>query len=288
MENLQLILKEKIKNTKIIYPLAKAGQKVFTCSWVKFCNILYLLSKKESPCIGKYKGIHAGKRCFIVATGPSLTMKDLNLIKSEYTFSMNSIVNIFDKTQFRPTYYLLQDGHVEKRLREQLKNIDITSVCDTFIGICNYYGNDVSISKMTFNQLYNKGNWYNLNYIYHCLDSYYDPSHVKMRFSENIENEAMDGFTVTYTAIELAAYMGFREIYLLGCDTTYGGHVDEADSDKHPQKNEPAYFNILAYKEAKKYGDAHNIKIFNATRGGMLEVFPRVNLDELFEGDMTV
>ncbi len=275
-------IKEQIKQNKILYPVCNTIRKGLTYVSVNTCNMIYGIIRKDSPNLEKYRDIHKNQRCFIVATGPSLTMQDLDLIKEEYSFSMNSIVNIFEKTPFRPTYYLLQDGHVEKKLREQLKKINITSVCDTFIGICNYYGNDVSISKKTFNQLYNKGNWYNLNYTYHCLNSYYYPDKIKMGFSVDMAEEALDGFTVTYTAIEMAVYMGFREIYLLGCDTTYGGHVDEANLDRHPRKDEPAFFNIVAYEEAKRYGDEHGIQIFNATRGGMLEVFPRVNLDSIF------
>ncbi len=32
----------------------------------------------------------------------------------------------------------------------------------------------------------------------------------------------------------------------------------------------------------KKYADKNGVKIFNATRGGMLEVFERVDLDDMF------
>lgn len=39
---------------------------------------------------------------------------------------------------------------------------------------------------------------------------------------------------------------------------------------------------IDAYEVAKRYGELHNIHIYNATRGGYLEVFERVNFDELF------
>ena len=37
-----------------------------------------------------------------------------------------------------------------------------------------------------------------------------------------------------------------------------------------------------AHVAAKKYADEHDIKIYNATRGGKLEVFPRVDFDSLF------
>ena len=39
----------------------------------------------------------------------------------------------------------------------------------------------------------------------------------------------------------------------------------------------------MAYEAAEKYTESKGIKIYNATRGGMLEVFERVDLDSLFE-----
>ena len=37
-----------------------------------------------------------------------------------------------------------------------------------------------------------------------------------------------------------------------------------------------------AFEVAKQYADSHEIKIYNDTRGGKLEVFERKNLDEVF------
>ena len=36
------------------------------------------------------------------------------------------------------------------------------------------------------------------------------------------------------------------------------------------------------YMCAKEYAERHEIKIYNATRGGKLEVFERVDFDSLF------
>ena len=47
----------------------------------------------------------------------------------------------------------------------------------------------------------------------------------------------------------------------------------------------PYDFATMAFEEAKKYSDKHSIKILNATRGGKLEVFERVNFDSLFKGE---
>jgi hypothetical protein len=79
--------------------------------------------------------------------------------------------------------------------------------------------------------------------------------------------------------------MGFKEIYLLGCDCYYS-----MDIKKHhfteTVRIDPTFSTapnrmICGYKEAKKYADKHQIAIYNATRGGNLEVFDRVSLDDI-------
>ncbi len=50
------------------------------------------------------------------------------------------------------------------------------------------------------------------------------------------------------------------------------GYENMADVDMH----------LEGYKSAGNYADIHGIKIYNATRGGKLEVFERVNFDSLF------
>ena len=81
--------------------------------------------------------------------------------------------------------------------------------------------------------------------------------------------------------------MGFSEIFLLGCDCDYGtskkNHiVDYNMGAKLDDLRMKATVDnlILAYKAAKRYADAHGVRIYNATRGGKLEVFERVDLDE--------
>lgn len=84
--------------------------------------------------IKSLEGIHRNERCFIVATGPSLTMEDLQLIKDEVTFGMNSITRIFDKTDWRPTYYGIQDRQVyekmERSIMEYYRNANNVIVAD--------------------------------------------------------------------------------------------------------------------------------------------------------------
>ena len=96
---------------------------------------------------------------------------------------------------------------------------------------------------------------------------------------------------VTYDAIQIAVYLGFKEIYLLGVDFSFC--KDYKDKSNHFVEN---YYNknskttvvteneqLKAYQKAKQYAETHGIKIYNATRGGKLEVFERVDFDSLFE-----
>ena len=39
----------------------------------------------------------------------------------------------------------------------------------------------------------------------------------------------------------------------------------------------------IGYQAAKEYADAHGIKIVNCTRGGMLETFKRMKLEDVLK-----
>lgn len=218
-----------------------------------------------------YKGKHEGQRCFIVATGPSLLLSDLDMLKAEYTFSMNSITRLYADIDWRPTYYGIQDCNVYEKM------------CDN---IRTWYGNEgnVFVSSLIAEKfdIPNHFQQFPLDLVYHdnqaAVDKYF------ARFSDNAYSLVYDGYSITYSLIQIAIYMGFREIYLLGADCSYKrgakNHiVDSGNDDKNEEKNHDKM--IAGYQEAKKYADAHGIKIVNCTRGGMLEVFERKNLEDI-------
>lgn len=212
---------------------------------------------------------HLNDRCFIVATGPSLTFEDLSLLKNEICFGMNSICKILDKTDWRPTYFGIQDALVYEKLEKEIKeNIK----CDVFVGANLKEDFDIPDKYIVFP----------FNHLYHLaeidIDKYYS------LFSDNCYAMIYDGYSITYSLIQIAVYMGFKEIYLLGCDCNYPSNkqnhfVESGFVDKYAYKNYDKM--ITGYKAAKKYADAHNIKIINCTRGGMLEVFPRMKLEDV-------
>lgn len=224
----------------------------------------------------KYNNIHRGERCFIVATGPSLTIADLDRLKDECTFSMNSIYVSYEKTTWRPDYYVIQDPFVYEKIYSQLQSSDYDAM---FVG---------TFAADRFPLLAgNNVNVFPLDLLWQQFPNM--PYHTK--FSSNIYSRVYSGYNVAYSALQIAVYMGFSEIYLLGADCDYLQDKKYFAEDKN--RGEERYFTkkfyasntdkfLCAYEVAKQYAEQNNIKIYNATRGGKLEVFPRVDFDTLF------
>ncbi len=228
---------------------------------MRFCGIenRYKYSKLKP-----FKNCHDGERCFIVGTGPSLKMEDLELIKGEYSFSVNSIVLSFPDTVWRPTYYCIQDRFGYEKLKDAIREANMPVV---FNGISNKRMTPVmDIDNIP----------YPLNLLDHGKAI---PKHIT-KFSDNAFNVVYAGHSITYSAMELAVYMGFKEIVLLGIDCDYSQAVNHIKAYSVQDDINAAYLMTESYKVARKYADLHGIKILNATRNPKLQVFDRVNLEE--------
>lgn len=218
--------------------------------------------------INEYKNKYQGERCFILATGPSLTIDDVRKLKNEYTFGMNSICLLFDKLGWETTFYGVQDTGVYLKLKEYYFNFKKTTL---FLGDgLPLKGKDVP-NHIPFS----------INY----LDHKHSYKKLNTRFSLDASNFVYDGYTITYSLIQIAVFMGFKEIYLLGNDCSYSkdpkkqhfadfGHVDSSTLTARDRI-------LFAYQYAKDYLANTDVKIFNATRGGALEIFPRVDFDNI-------
>lgn len=217
--------------------------------------------------ITKYKNKHNGQRCVIVATGPSLCACDLDLVEKNkmVSFSVNSVFKIFDQTLWRPTYYVIDDYRAIQKYDDIMQTVskDAVFIGDTFQKEKNYGRNA---------------------YLHHIhYESYLNRL---PKFSEDFAQKSYLGYTVVYSCIQLAVYMGFRELYLLGTDCNY---VMGSRNNYFWQSKEKDVMNheldkiMMGYQSAKKYADGHGIKIWNATRGGNLEVFDRIRLEDVFD-----
>lgn len=236
--------------------------------------------------IRAFKDKHKGERCVLIGNGPSLNKTDIGRLKGECTFGVNGIFYMTDETGFAPTYLVVEDGFV---VSDNIDRINSYQVSHKFFP--SVYRDKIKKADNLSFFLMNRGFYENRG-----------PNFRVPRFSMDCADKIYCGQTVTYINLQLAFYMGFKEVYLIGMDFTYtipqsavvtGYNILSTEDDSnHFHKD---YFGkgkrwhdpqLDMVKRAYEYADLvykwHDRKIYNATLGGKLEVFQRVDFDAVF------
>ncbi len=230
----------------------------------------------DTRSIKRFHNRYIGQTCFIIGNGPSMTFKDLDRIQELKiaSFACNKIYLGFNETLWRPTFYFVSDNKI-------IKDIDIGKI-------------DVPVNRMFFPIDYKKivkyGNFYSrLDHDWLHSDEFSTDAYIGVYSRE----------TVVIEMIQFAYYMGFSKVYIIGVDFFY--NMQSVNKENHTFVSEGNnYFikgyekkgevinlgnmesNILGFRAAKKSFEDENREIYNATRGGKLEVFIRKDLDEVF------
>lgn len=224
---------------------------------------------------GKYRGCPG----FVVGNGPSLTIDDLTRIFGQVSIASNKIYLAFDETPWRPNIYTVADPLVWGKIKDIVLDLVPT------VHIPDYLDCGSSPRVIPWRFLGNNE-----------IDAGQSP-----RFSDNLPLGLYGGNTVTYDNIQIAVFLGLNPIYLIGCDHYYAGEDDKfspgerthasARNHFHPDYRKPGEIvnaasipNMnMAYEAASLYCRANKIEIYNATRGGCLDVFERRDLDQVFD-----
>lgn len=240
--------------------------------------------EKTAPgkALATYKGKYTGRRCFLIGNGPSLRAEDLTKLheRGEITFAFNRIYNIFDQTPWRPTFYISQDEKMLAGCADVVNGLDLAT---KFVPIQLNWWHDIHIDGASY---------------FHIIDQQVDDPR-NFGFSDDIARGIYNSSTGMYTAAQLAAYMGFAEIYFIGVDHHF--HISQNNkgeivvdntakdyfSDKYNEDKANLFIpntekSTLTYVAMKDHCEKRGIRVFNATRGGKLEVFPRIAFDSLF------
>lgn len=230
----------------------------------------------------KYKG---HKRCFLIGNGPSLNRTDLNVLKDEVTFAVNGFFLKARDLDWQPTFYLVEDHLVAEDRSHWINKLDgPTKLFPAYLGYAFPPGEDTIFYNHRPRKSYPHG----------------------FDFSLEADKITYTGCTVTFSMMQIAAYLGFEEIYLIGVDASYDipkdaqegkdyavGVLDMKSDD--PNHFDPTYFGkgfrwhdpqvekmVEAYGEARRVLEGTSQTIYNATVGGMLEVFERRDFGSLF------
>jgi hypothetical protein len=249
--------------------------------------------------IRQFRNLHQGARCFILATGPSINTQDLKWLKDEICIGVGFFALHPDAGVIKPSYHVeaalhppFDFGTAEKCFASYRHYPPDTIV---FLAHTTYRYSFINYLKKSPRQ--DRRTFFHINYAgYRMLtgSNYMKPS------VWDITRSPFAARKVVYSAIQLAAYMGFTTIYLLGCDHDYLNDLTRV-SDHHFYKDRQSgvsdvdhlsafstewwflqyYLRWKEYRLMNEYLRTKGVRVYNATNGGMLDVFPRVVFDDV-------
>ena len=219
------------------------------------------------------RNTRAGERCFILGNGPSLAKMDLTPLKSEATFGLNRVYLLFPKLGFTTTYFVAVNTLVVEQCAGEIKRLPGPKFI-TWRARRPMRGD----SQVTF------------------LDTDYTG---QPTFSGDVTGRVFEGSTVTYVALQLAYHLGFSDVIMIGVDHSFqaagrpnvrvvsaGNDPDHFSTDYFPAGFRWQLPDLLAseraYRLARQAFEAAGRQVRDATVGGKLKVFPRVEYYQLF------
>lgn len=234
------------------------------------------------------QGTHRCQRCFVLATGPSLRAQNLTLLETEVCIGVSDCYRHRDYATARPRYYCIAPLHRPfteadgmRRLEELARASSWPQTC--FFGLSDkdvvdkavFQGPEREIRYLRFQPRPTLGNGIDLT------------------------GTLASPISVAIMALWVAIYMGFTEIYLLGCDHNGLWKWDGASREnklEHFYDGAPsigyqpfdvdqslkAHLKVREqYRWTKGVADAMGTRIFNATPGSYIDLFPRVDFESV-------
>ncbi len=219
--------------------------------------------------LGGWKNKCADQKAVILCNGPSLLDANFDLLGGVFTFGLNKINLLFEKSSFRPSCIVAVNPFVIEQNASFYNMTDIPVFIDS-AGM-RWVRPRSNISFM------------------HSTDD--------AGFARDCSMSIYQGHTVTYVAMQLAYHMGFTEVALVGCDHNFAvegpANATVVAGEKDASHFDPNYFaggvkwqlpdlfeSEVAYARAKKIYEAHGRTLINATEGGKLDVLDRRSLAE--------
>jgi hypothetical protein len=222
--------------------------------------------------IRKCHNRYQGQRCVIIGNGPSLQRTDLTRLKNEYTFGLNRIYLNFAEMGFTTSFFVSINDLVIEQTAAEIEQLKIPK----FIS-------------------WRARRWLRLTDDLYFLYTTYTGK----KFARDARGRLWEGATVTYVALQLAYYFGFSTVVLVGVDHSFSakGQPNETvvSQGDDPDHFNPKYFgkgfrwqlpdldtSVVGYRMARQVFEADGRQVLDATIGGKLTVFPKVDYSELF------
>ncbi|MCK4650935.1 hypothetical protein KAT08_02045 [Candidatus Babeliales bacterium] len=262
---------------------------------------------------GIFENIHNGERCFILGTDTSIEHTNVKLLTKEKKIFLSQFFLHEDYNNLNPEYHLFNSlgGHPyldRKAILEHYKQIDEMIKPNTSLFF--RYALDYDFIK--------KHNLFKNKKVYY------------IDYTSSMPYLLKDGLDATkyfyhpqgclLAGLQLALFMGFKEIYLVGCgyptlnpikkyhfydrSKSTIDHITEQvyikmmeenknkteveiflDKNKFSEryKQNKIFISVFeSYWTVKKYAELKGIKIYNSNKYGLIDIFPYKDFESLF------
>jgi len=223
----------------------------------------------DAELVAKLKDLHNDERCFLVGTGPSLTPEQLKMISEEVVFGTNTAYKI----GYNFDYYCVSDRNVWRDNKEKILKQN------TQLLLSGHAGRDFLVNKDKYRKITNT-----------APIVFKDLGDIKRNGwqDKDLTHGTYWGNSIMIDCcLQVAYWMGFSEVYLLGCDCNYKDK-HHFDGEKYDfQADIPAYYDqhwekvFKAHEIIKEEFEKAEKKIYNATPNSSLEVYERVKLEDI-------
>lgn len=214
---------------------------------------------------------HVGERCVLICNGPSLNSMNLDFIKNETSIGLNKIYLGFKKFRFYPKYYVAVNQKVLTQSSSEIEELtSVKFLSDRCPGL---------FSQNALTNILNTRRYTN-------------------DFSFDLSEGVQEGYTVTYAALQIAFYLGFSQVVIIGMDHRFNyegkpneeklhigddlNHFTTGYFKGHKWDNPDLVNSERYYKIAKSIFEQHGREIIDATVDGACTVFKKMNYEQLF------
>jgi hypothetical protein len=213
------------------------------------------------------RGRHVGERAVLVCNGPSLRDMDLTSLRRETVIGLNKIHLGLPEFGFYPRYLVAVNRKV---LEQSLVEIQAMA-CIKFLS--NHRPDLYQDGPLT-----------------HVLDTHNPPAD----FCTDITVGLHEGWTVTFAALQVAYFMGFKQVVIIGMDHRYS-YAGEPNAEATIEGEDPNHFHAgyfghgqkwdnpdlenseRSYRLARRIYEQEGREIVDATLGGACEVFRKAD-----------
>jgi hypothetical protein len=224
--------------------------------------------------LAELKDSHKGKRTFIIGNGPSLKNTDLSKLRDEYTFGLNRIYLMFPELGFHTSFFVTVNDLVIEQCKDDIAALPMPK----FLSWRTHHLFPAGKAPATF-----------------LYTTYDNPA-----FARDVRHRVWESATVTYVALQLAFHMGFEQVILIGVDHTSNvpgkANTTIVSQGDDPNHFNPAYFgkgfrwqlpdfetSEIGYRLARQAYEVDGRQVLDATVGGKLSVFPKMDYLSLFK-----